>query len=136
MMHLAAFACGLLFAMGLVVSGMSDPNKVLDFLDFGGTWDPSLAFVMIGGIAVHAALYRVVVRRGRPLFGEFRLPTRRDVDVKLVAGAAMFGIGWGLSGFCPGPALVNIASLGTGALVFAGMMFMGMALFGAYRRRK
>jgi uncharacterized protein len=135
MMNAVAFVCGLVFAIGLVISGMSDPNKVLNFLDFAGTWDPSLAFVMAAGIGVHTAFYFVVVQRDKPLFGEFHLPTRRDIDAKLVAGAAMFGVGWGLSGFCPGPALVNIASLGTGALTFAGAMFVGMALFGMFRPR-
>ena len=95
---------GLLFGVGLVVSGMSDPAKVLNFLDLAGTWDPSLAFVMAGGVLVAFVGYRLVFSRGKPLLdGAFHLPTSTKIDGRLVAGAAIFGIGWGLGGFCPGP---------------------------------
>jgi uncharacterized membrane protein YedE/YeeE len=110
---------GLLFGLGLVLSGMTDPKKVIGFLDLFGAWDPSLIFVMLGAIGVYAVGYRVIVKRSRPLFARaFALPTRRDIDAKLIAGAAIFGVGWGLGGYCPGPALVSLASLGSGVIVF------------------
>src|SRR6185295_7370618 len=97
--------------VGLAVSGMTRPSKVVGFLDVFGAWDASLAFVMVGAIGVHAVLQRVIARRGSPLFEDrFHLPTRRDVDARLLAGAAVFGVGWGLGGFCPGPGLVAAAS--------------------------
>jgi uncharacterized membrane protein YedE/YeeE len=132
--HIAAFISGLVFAIGLVISGMTNPAKVIGFLDFAGDWDPSLAFVMVGGILVHATLYPIVMRAKAPWVGEFQIPTRRDIDGRLVLGATMFGIGWGLSGFCPGPAIVSLASLGPSALVFGGTLYIGMALFVMYSR--
>jgi uncharacterized membrane protein YedE/YeeE len=106
---------------------MINPTKVIGFLDIAGTWDPSLAFVMLGGVAVTAIGYRTVLRRGQPLFEPgFSLPTRRDVDPTLLLGAALFGIGWGLGGYCPGPAL---AGLGLGSLetvIFVVAMLLGM----------
>lgn len=132
--HIAAFLSGLVFAIGLVLSGMTDPAKVIGFLDFAGDWDPSLAFVMMAGILVHATLYPIITRARSPLFGEFQIPTRRDIDWRLVVGAAMFGIGWGLSGFCPGPAIVSLAGLGPSVLVFGGTLYIGMALFSMVKR--
>ena len=127
---LAAFGAGLLFAIGLGVGGMTDANKVIGFLDLAGGWDPSLAFVMVGAIAAHALLNRWILRRNRPMFGtRFALPTRRDIDLRLVAGAAVFGMGWGLGGFCPGPGLVSVAGLGADALVFVAAMLAGMGAF-------
>lgn len=121
-------ASGALFALGLVVSGMTSPSKVLGFLDVFGTWDPSLAFVMLGAIAVHAALYRVIATRG-PLGGvKLQLPTRKDIDARLVVGSALFGVGWGLAGVCPGPGLVGAMSGALPFLVFVGAMLAGMAL--------
>ncbi len=121
---LAAAAAGLLFGAGLSLSGMINPAKVIAFLDVAGRWDASLAFVMLGGLAVTAAGYRLVLRRPRPVFdGAFSLPTRRDIDVALLAGAALFGIGWGLAGYCPGPAL---AALGFGQ-VPTGIFVLAMA---------
>lgn len=118
---------GLLFGIGLVVSGMSDPAKVLNFLDLAGTWDPSLAFVMIGAVLVAFLGYRVVLKRDRPLLASaFRLPTAKDVDARLLAGAAIFGVGWGLGGFCPGPALTALGLAAPGALVFLPAMFAGL----------
>ena len=107
------FAIGLIFGLGLVLSGMSDPAKVLNFLDLAaigsGTWDASLAFVMAGAIAVTFVGFGWVLRRPRPFFGEkFQLPTSRELDVRIVAGPAIFGVGWGLVGFCPGPALTAL----------------------------
>jgi len=123
---LAAGVCGLLFGLGLLVSGMTDPNKVLGFLDVFGAWDPTLVWVMVGAIGVHALAYRLIRRRSASLFASgFRIPTRRDVDVKLVFGAALFGVGWGLSGYCPGPSLVALASLHSGVIVFVAAVALG-----------
>lgn len=129
MSRISMLASGLLFGAGLALSGMTRPSKVMSFLDFTGDWDPSLAFVMAGAIAVHAVLYRVVRRRPSPLFqATFHVPTRRDVDPRLVAGAAIFGLGWGLGGFCPGPGIVSAASLDPSALVFVAAMLGGMLI--------
>jgi len=118
---------GLLFGVGLVVSGMVNPAKVLNFLDFFGTWDPSLAFVMGGAVAVAFLGFRLTLRRSRPLLaGTFQLPTRRDLDLRLLSGAAIFGVGWGLGGYCPGPALTGLGLGATGTLVFVPAMLAGM----------
>ena len=122
-----AALAGALFGAGLLLSGMTDPAKVLGFLDVTGAWDPALAFVMVGAIAVHAIGYQLVRRRPRPLLeGAFHLPPQCAVDRRLLVGAAIFGVGWGLAGFCPGPGLVAAASGATQALVFAGGMAVGM----------
>jgi uncharacterized membrane protein YedE/YeeE len=124
---LVAALAGAIFGVGLLLSGMTDPAKVLGFLDFTGAWDPSLAFVMMGAIGVHALAYQVIRRRERPLLDAgFHVPLRCDLDGKLFVGAAIFGVGWGLGGFCPGPALVAAASGATSALVFAAAMVVGM----------
>lgn len=127
------FIVGLVFGTGLIVAGMADPAKVLAFLDLGaipaGGWDPSLLFVMAGGIGVTMIGYRLVFVRGRPLLADgFMLPSAQRPDLRLVTGAALFGIGWGLAGFCPGPALVSILTGGLPALVFVVAMLAGMAL--------
>jgi uncharacterized membrane protein YedE/YeeE len=125
--HLASFSAGLLFALGLGLSGMTDANKVIGFLNLAGDWDPSLGFVMVGAIGVHAVLYRRVLRRARPLMADaFHLPSRRDVDARLVGGAAMFGTGWALGGFCPGPGIVSLAGQGVTVATFVGAMILGM----------
>ena len=124
---LVNFLLGLLFGIGLVVSGMADPAKVLGFLDPLGQWDPSLAFVMAGAVLVAFVGYRLAFRRGRPLLApSFQLPARTDVDQRLVVGAGLFGIGWGLGGFCPGPALVSLGLASPGVLVFVPAMLLGM----------
>jgi uncharacterized protein len=124
---LGAFGAGLLFGIGLVVSGMTQPQKVIGFLDLFGQFDPSLMFVMLGAIAVHAVAYRFSVRRGRPLFAPaFEWPSRRNVDRKLLLGAAVFGAGWGLGGYCPGPAVVSLPGGGWQALSFVLAMLAGM----------
>jgi uncharacterized membrane protein YedE/YeeE len=121
------FAIGLLFGLGLVVSGMSDPAKVLNFLDIAGTWDPSLAFVMGGAVIVAFFGYRVVLQRKAPIFDTtFHLPKRTDIDSQLIVGPALFGIGWGLGGFCPGPALTALGLAAPGTLAFVPTMFVGM----------
>lgn len=128
MKALVAFACGVVFALGLGVGGMTQPARVLAFLDVAGDWDPRLALVMFGAIAVYAPLYRLALRQGRPLLAPaFDLPARREVDGRLVAGALLFGIGWGLAGLCPGPGLTALGSGEPEASVFVVAMLAGMA---------
>ncbi len=129
MMPLAAFVCGLIFGFGLLVSGMAQPAKVLNFLDPFGRWDPSLALVMAAALAVSAAGYLIAGRHPQPMLAPRHLwPTRRDVDLQLAAGAAIFGIGWGLVGLCPGPALVDLATLMPEVIGFVAAMIAGMLL--------
>jgi uncharacterized membrane protein YedE/YeeE len=126
---IAALAAGALFGLGLGVSGMTLPAKVRGFLDVTGDWDPTLALVMVGAIGVHFVLFRLILRRRAPLFdSRFHVPTRRDIDVRLVGGSALFGVGWGLSGQCPGPALTNLATGAPTALVFVAAMAAGMGI--------
>lgn len=127
MKSFAGFVCGLIFGTGLVISGMSDPAKVLNFLDLFGTWDPSLAFVMGGAVMVTFIGYRVVLRRPAPMLDTvFHLPQRSDIDRQLITGAGLFGIGWGLGGFCPGPALTALPLLSTGIVAFFPALLIGM----------
>lgn len=135
MSRVAASALGgLVFAFGLGLSGMTDANKVIAFLDLSGDWDPSLALVMVGAIVAHFALYRFVVRRPSPLLDtRFYIPDRNDITPSLVVGSALFGVGWGLGGYCPGPALVSAVTLGADVLVFVGCMLGGMALHRLWR---
>jgi uncharacterized protein len=117
MRPLVAFAVGVLFAVGLGIAGMTHPSKVLAFLDVTGDWDPSLAFVMGGGVLVNFVVFRLALRRGAPLLApSFSLPAQTALDVPLLLGAAIFGVGWGIGGFCPGPALVSLAG-GTAPVV-------------------
>jgi uncharacterized protein len=126
----ASFVAGFVFALGLGISGMTQPAKVTAFLDFTGDWDPSLACVMAGAILVHTVLYRLIRRRSSPLFAAtFSLPTRTDIDPRLVTGAALFGIGWGLGGFCPGPAMTSLASGHRSVVIFVAAMVAGMYLY-------
>lgn len=119
---------GLLFGAGLLVAGMTRPGKVVGFLDVAGDWDPSLALVMVGAIAVHLVAYRLVPRLHEPLLGgRWGVPTRKDIDGRLIAGAAMFGAGWGIAGFCPGPALTALATGTAEVLIVLGAMIAGMA---------
>jgi uncharacterized membrane protein YedE/YeeE len=121
------FALGLLFGAGLVISGMADPAKVLNFLDLFGTWDPSLAFVMGGAVLVAFIGYRLVLSRDKPVIGDsFHLPTNNNIDARVIAGPAIFGIGWGLGGFCPGPALTALGLGAAGTLAFVPAMILGM----------
>lgn len=125
----SAFAAGLLFAVGLGVSGMTKPSKVIGFLDPFGAWDASLAFVMASAVAVHFVAQRAIARRRAPLFDtRLHLPAREGIDARLVLGAALFGVGWALGGFCPGPAIVAAASGATPALVFVVGMLAGTKL--------
>jgi len=136
MLILTALLAGLVFGIGLIISGMANPAKVLGFLDISGSWDPSLAFVMAGAIAVGALAFALARRRSASLLGvPIKLPAGREIDRRLVTGSALFGIGWGIAGFCPGPALV---SLGTGshkAMLFVAAMLAGMAIFELLERR-
>lgn len=134
--RLSEFLVGLLFGLGLILSGMTDPGKVLGFLDVLGLWDPSLALVMGGAIAVGFFAFTLAKKRTQSFLGTaMRLPGRNDIDRRLVVGAAMFGAGWGLAGFCPGPALVSLAAGYPQAAVFVISMLAGMALFEAMERR-
>jgi len=130
MQFILVFAIGLLFGLGLIVSGMTDPGKVLGFLDLAGNWDPSLLFVMGGAVLVAGIGFRLARRRGQTPFGApIKLPAATTIDRRLVLGSVVFGAGWGLAGFCPGPAL---ASLGTGRvepLLFCLAMVAGMGVF-------
>ena len=128
---LGSFFSGLLFAIGLVVAGMTLPQKVLAFLDVTGDWDPSLGLVMLSSASMYFLLHRLILRRGQPLaVSKFSMPTRRDIDAPLVMGAAMFGAGWGLGGLCPGPAVAALASLNEDVLVFFVSMIAGMYAYG------
>jgi uncharacterized protein len=131
--NIAAFGTGLLFAAGLALSGMTLPSKVIGFFDFSEgltSWDPSLAFVMGGGMMVYMLAFRLVKGRARPLFDErWRLPTRKDIDGRLVIGAALFGIGWGIGGICPGPALTSVGALSSKAAIMGAGMLVGMVGF-------
>jgi uncharacterized membrane protein YedE/YeeE len=130
-MHIIAiYLIGVIFGTGIVLSGMANPAKVINFFDIAGTWDPSLAFVMGGALITTAIGYRLVLGRARPIFdGRFNLPTARNLDARLIGGSAIFGIGWGIAGFCPGGAL---PALGTGlpdVFIFTAAMIAG--IFGA-----
>lgn len=127
MRTLAGLLSGLVFGIGLIVSGMSNPAKVLNFLDLAGAWDASLAFVMAGAVMVTMLGYRFVLSWRRPVFAEkFYTPPARDIDRPLIAGAACFGLGWGLSGYCPGPAVTALTLFAGGTLIFLPLMLIGM----------
>lgn len=126
----SALVTGLIFGMGLLVSGMANPDKVLSFLDITGNWDPSLMLVMGGAIAVGVVAFTLIKGRTHSLWGEpLRLPTRQDLDSRLIMGSLGFGIGWGLAGFCPGPALVAFGTGAPKAIVFVVAMVAGMAMY-------
>jgi len=128
MKNLLTLISGLLFGFGLLLSGMADPAKVQNFLDLFGTWDPSLAFVMGGAIAVTMPGFWLVIRRNKPFFNNvFHLPSRTDLDARLITGSAIFGVGWGLGGFCPGPAITALPLAAEGTLIFVATMLTGMA---------
>lgn len=137
MYTLSAFVVGLLFGMGLILSGMANPEKVLGFLDLAGAWDPSLALVMAGAIAVGSLAFGLARSRTRSLLGaEMKLPTARDVDRRLVLGSIVFGVGWGIAGFCPGPALTASGMGESKAILFVLAMLAGMATYEVLERRR
>jgi uncharacterized membrane protein YedE/YeeE len=128
---------GFVFGLGLIVSGMANPAKVLGFLDLAGAWDPSLAFVMAGAIAVGLVAFAVARQRSASFLGvDMKLPTARHIDRRLVGGSLVFGIGWGVAGFCPGPGLVALGMGEAKAVVFVAAMLLGMGLFELLERRK
>ena len=124
---LSTLLSGLLFGTGLTISGMVNPMKILNFLDISGPWDPTLIFVMGSGLVVTLLGYQIIFKRNAPLFAtSFRLPTSQDIDVKLLGGAALFGLGWGLTGFCPGPAIASVVFGKTESITFVISMAAGM----------
>jgi uncharacterized protein len=137
MASLFAFVAGLVFGLGLIVAGMANPAKILSFLDLAGKWDPSLALVMVGAITVGLVAFALARRRTSSALGlPMQLPTSRLIDLRLVTGSVMFGIGWGLAGFCPGPAIVALGAGYLKAAVFAVAMLAGMALFELIERMR
>lgn len=134
---LVALVAGVIFSFGLVLGGMTVPANVIGFLDVTGDWRPALMFVMVGAIAVHALVYRLVKGRRSPVFAErFALPTRRDLDRRLLAGAAIFGVGWGLGGYCPGPGITATMSGSGSAFVFVASMVGAMWLTSVVERAR
>ena len=137
MFVLTSLLTGLVFGLGLIVSGMANPAKVLGFLDVGGAWDPSLALVMAGAIAVGFVAFFFAKNRTLSLIGaEMKLPTASSIDRRLMMGSTLFGIGWGIAGFCPGPGLVGLGMGEVKALIFVAAMLAGMAVFEFVERRR
>lgn len=134
--NLIALFAGALFAAGLAIGGMTQPDKVIGFLDFAGNWDPSLMMVMVGALLTYGVGARLVQRRQAPLDGgSFEAISSNPIDRRLVIGAALFGVGWGLGGYCPGPGIVAVGSLSLSGLLFVGAMLGGQALFEVWDRR-
>ena len=126
----AALLAGILFGIGLTVSQMINPEKVLSFLDFFGDWDPSLALVMVGAVGVSAVVFRLALKQPCPVLASaFQVPTRSDVDSRLIAGGVIFGLGWGLVGWCPGPAIASLALAQVESFIFVAAMIAGMLLY-------
>jgi uncharacterized membrane protein YedE/YeeE len=135
--HLVAFFSGSVFAIGLALSGMTQPAKVIAFLDVTGHWDPSLAFVMVGAIAVHFLFLRMTRKRATPFYAsQFVTPTLSRIDSRLLVGAALFGLGWGIAGFCPGPAVVSIVTGAAPTLLFVASMLAGMGAYAIMRETR
>lgn len=135
MQILMALVAGLVFGIGLIISGMTDPSKVIGFLDLAGKWDPSLAFVMGGAILVGVFAFRAAATRAQAILGgPMHLPASTSIDRRLIVGGVAFGVGWGLAGFCPGPALASVATGATEPLVFSLAMLAGMAIFEIHER--
>ena len=137
LIHIIALLAGLIFGLGLIVSGMVNPDKVQDFLDMSGSWDPSLLFVMGGAIAVGLLAFTLAKRRNETFLGApINMPTSRVIDKRLVLGSLAFGIGWGLAGICPGPGIVLVGSGNAQGMVFVAAMLVGMGIFELLERRK
>lgn len=136
MLTVSSLLAGLVFGLGLILSGMANPAKVLAFLDLAGRWDPSLAFVMAGAIAIGAVAFRVARTRSSTVLGApIKLPTAQRIDRRLLAGSLLFGVGWGIGGFCPGPAVVALGMGDIKAVVLVGAMLAGMGVFQFFERR-
>lgn len=134
--NIVAAASGFVFALGLGISGMTDPAKVVGFLDLFGNWDPSLIFVMVGAILVHLVTYFLIRKRRTPIFSkDWHVPTSRELTPALLIGAFLFGVGWGLGGYCPGPALTSVVTLEPRVIVFVASMVLGMFAFHVLDRR-
>lgn len=132
-----ALISGIVFGVGLGVSQMVDPQRVLGFLDLAGQWDPTLAFVMGGAVLTTVITFRFILKQPHPIFGsKFYLPTRKDIDLPLLLGAAIFGVGWGIGGYCPGPALASLSFGGGNTLVFVVFMVIGSLVYKGYSTRK
>ena len=130
MNNLFSFISGFIFSLGLVIAGMTNPDKVIGFLDLFGNWDYALAFVMGGAVIFNVVSFKFIKKRNSPLFGEkIEWPTKKDIDKKLVIGSSLFGIGWGLAGICPGPGIANLVTLNPKVIVFVVSMVIGMLLF-------
>jgi uncharacterized membrane protein YedE/YeeE len=128
--NLLSAVVGFLFALGLGISGMTDPQKIISFLDIFGKWNPSLLFVMLGAISVHLVAYRFIIKRSTPLYSDkWHVPKSKKITRSVVTGSLLFGIGWGLAGYCPGPALASVATLSLSPLVFVVCMIAGMGFF-------
>ena len=137
MLIFTSLLAGLVFGLGLIVSGMANPAKVLGFLDLTGAWDPSLALVMAGAIGISFFAFLFAKKRSRSLMGaDMKLPTGRSIDRRLVIGSTLFGIGWGVAGFCPGPGLVALGMGEVKALIFVAAMLAGMAVFELFENRR
>ncbi len=137
MSKLTAFIAGLIFGLGLLLAGMANPSKVLGFLDLAGTWDPSLALVMAGAIAVALLPFTLAKKRQQSLLGlPMQLPNKREIDRRLIGGSLLFGIGWGIAGICPGPAVAILLTGHWQVILFVAAMLIGMALFEALERRE
>lgn len=130
MTNVITFVSGLLFALGLGISQMTQPQKITNFLNFLGDWDPSLLLVMVGASGIYFITHQIILRRPAPVFGKlFQLPTRREIDRPLIMGAVLFGVGWGMVGFCPGPALASVVTGNESVLIFVLAMGVGMYAF-------
>lgn len=128
--NLSAMTVGFIFALGLGISGMTNPQKIIGFLDVFGKWDPSLIFVMLGSIVIHFFFYKIIRKRESPLFSmDWHVPKKSQVTPSLIVGSIIFGIGWGIAGYCPGPALTSLASLHPRAVIFVLGMIVGMFIF-------
>lgn len=133
---ISALIVGFLFALGLGISGMTQPMKVVGFLDLFGQWDPSLIFVMISAITLHFITYRLIRRRSHPMFDrEWHVPTKTEITPALLAGSLLFGAGWALAGYCPGPAIVSLVRLDSRIIIFVVSMLLGMFVFKAIDRK-
>ena len=137
MIFFFALLAGMIFGVGLILSGMNDPSKVIGFLDITGNWDPSLAFVLGGAVSVGLLVFPFAIKRQQSLLGEvMHLPTSTQIDRRLIIGSITFGVGWGLAGYCPGPALASLAYGGLKPLLFVIAMLVGMGLFEMLEHRK